>query len=127
LHKFPPRPPANLHPQAKLLWRRLIEEHGVEDAGGLALVAAAAESLDRAKRVREQIEKDGLTIRDRFGQTRAHPLLAAERDARAGLVSALKALNLAVEPLNSQPGRPSGSGNKTAGLLAPPAQIRSVG
>ncbi len=45
---------------------------------------------------------------DRFVQRKPHPLLAAERDARAQMLAALKALNLDLEPLKDR-GRPPGS------------------
>jgi hypothetical protein len=56
----------------------------------------------------EAIERDGMTVLDRFGQRKAHPLLPAERDARAQMLAALRALNLDVEPLHERPGRPAG-------------------
>jgi len=56
----------------------------------------------------QDIDRDGLLMVDRFGQTKSHPLLGVERDARAQLITTLKALNLDVEPLRDGPGRPGG-------------------
>jgi hypothetical protein len=46
---------------------------------------------------------------DRFGQLRAHPAVAIERDARDQMLRALKLLNLDIEPLRGRVGRPAGS------------------
>ena len=48
-------------------------------------------------------------MRDRYGQLKAHPAVNIERDARAAMLAALKAMNLDVEPLRDRPGRPGGS------------------
>ena len=42
--------------------------------------------------------RDGQTVEDRFGQAKPHPLLAAERDARAQMLAALRALDLELLP-----------------------------
>ena len=47
-------------------------------------------------------------IKDRFGQKREHPLLAAIRGLEALKRQALKSLNLDIEPLRDKPGRPGG-------------------
>ncbi len=54
----------------------------------------ALEAHQRARECREQIDRDGLTIEGRDGQVKVHPLVAAERDARAAWLSAIKALGL---------------------------------
>ena len=46
------------------------------------LLFVAASCMDRLQEVREKIALEGLTVPDRFGQMKAHPLLAAERDNR---------------------------------------------
>lgn len=86
----------------------MSREYGIADLGGASLLSAAAEARDRAELSRAAIEKDGQTIRDRFEQVKPHPLLAAERDARAQFIQAMRALNLDVEPLRDGPGRPGG-------------------
>lgn len=60
------------------------------------------------RHAQEAIRAEGMTVLDRFGQRKAHPLLPAERDARAQMLAALRALNLDVEPLQDRPGRPAG-------------------
>lgn len=101
-------PPDHLGEAGRDLWRAVATEYAVQDAAGLALLASAAECADRVAQAREQIERDGLTVLDRFGQRKPHPAAAIERDARAGMLAALKALNLDLEPLRDGPGRPPG-------------------
>jgi hypothetical protein len=48
-----------------------------------------------------------MTMKDRYGQIKVHPLCAVERDARSGFLNSLKALGLDVEPLKGI-GRPPG-------------------
>jgi phage terminase small subunit len=90
----PPRPPSHLKPCEAAMWRKLVAEHEFGDVASLALLKTALESHQRARLSREQIDEEGATVGDRFGQLKSHPLLAAERDARSSFIGALKALNL---------------------------------
>jgi P27 family predicted phage terminase small subunit len=92
-----PRAPAHLPPTAKRLWTRLVSDFGIDDAGGLELVLTACLAHARAQDAREAIAKDGAVTRDRFGQLRAHPAVAIERDSLSLLVRALRALNLELD------------------------------
>jgi len=58
------------------------------------LLASTLDAHQRARRCREAIEKDGESVRDRFNQLRAHPLLTAETHARAAFLAGMKALRL---------------------------------
>ena len=100
------KPPKQLGTAGKALWRSLLREYSISDAGGLALLTAACESLDRADEARQRIAADGAFTPDRFGQLRAHPAIAVERDARGQVLQALKQLNLDIEPLRQSAGRP---------------------
>lgn len=100
--------PSNLSRPAQRWFRKIVDEYSIDDDAGLLLLQTALESYDRMKAATKRIESDGQAIKDRFGQLKAHPLLAAERDARAQMLAALKALNLDLEPLRDGPGRPPG-------------------
>ena len=102
------KPPKTLSAEARRRWRQLAEEYGIVDAGGLQVLEAYAEAFDRMRGAQQQIDRDGTTYKDRFGQLKSHPLLTVERDARAAMLHALKALNLDLEPLKDGPGRPGG-------------------
>ena len=100
--------PGHLSKEAKMIWQELTSEYGILDAGGLAILKTGLEAYDRATGARLAINKEGLTIKDRFGASKGHPLLACERDARSQWLAALKHLNLDIEPLRDRPGRPGG-------------------
>ena len=106
-----PEPPAHLSDESKGTWRDLLREWpSIADVAGLRILRVALESFDRAQEAREEIDRDGMTVMDRFNQVRPHPLLATERDNRAAFLAGMKALNLDLEPLRDGPGRPGGRG-----------------
>ena len=94
-----------LHGDAKTFYDDLIGEYGISDPAGLRLAQTAAEAMSRMRNCQASIEELGELMTDRSGGYKQHPLIPAERDARAAMLSALKALNLDVEPLK-EPGRP---------------------
>jgi hypothetical protein len=102
-----PKPPSNLGPAGAEFWQSIMSEYDISDAGGQAVLAQAALALDRAERLRAQIDEDGEIIRGRSGP-REHPGLRAELGARAFVVRALAKLGLQFEPVRPSAGRPSG-------------------
>ncbi len=100
--------PKALSREAKGWWKRLVTEYGLDDEAGLLLLQIALESFDRMRSAQAAIDKDGPSVRDRWGQVKPHPLLTTERDSRSGMLAALRAMNLDVEPLRDAPGRPGG-------------------
>lgn len=106
--KKPASTPKNLSSEAKSIWRRLVAAYGIDDEGGFEILRTGLEAHDRMRGAHAQIEREGMTFTDRFGQSKAHPLLSVERDARAQYLASLKALNLDLEPLHDRPGRPAG-------------------
>jgi len=103
-----PKAPRSLSREAKRWWNRLQNEYLIEDEAGKLILETALLSFDRMREAQVILETEGMTILDRFGQKKAHPLCAVERDARSGMLQYLKALNLDVEPLRDGPGRPGG-------------------
>ncbi len=96
----PASPPSHLSDSSQSLWRALIVEYSLEnDTAAQAILRAGLEARDRLLACQEAIARDGLTTVDRFGQTKPHPLIPAERDSRAQFLAALKQLNLDLEPL----------------------------
>ena len=101
--------PSHLSPEAQRWFKALVHEYSIDDPAGLLLLMTAFESFDRAQAARRAIEAEGMVTRGSQRQRRAHPLLGVERDARASMLAALKALSLDVEPLKTRPGRPAGA------------------
>lgn len=72
----------------------------------LKLLTIAAEAWDRRQQAREAIAKDGAFVKDRFGQTKAHPAIAVERDTATIFARALRELALPIDdPDSSRPPR----------------------
>jgi hypothetical protein len=63
------------------------------------LLVLAGEAWDRCLEAREQLAKDGTYMKDRFGQLRAHPAVAVERDSRLAFARLVRELDLDGEPL----------------------------
>jgi hypothetical protein len=103
-----PEPPRALKKPGRTLWNAIQSEYGINDPGGLAHLLTASRCEDDVQRMRAAVTKDGDMIKDRFGQNREHPLLAASRGLEAVKRQALKSLNLDIEPLRDRPGRPGG-------------------
>lgn len=97
-----------LSAEARKVKKDILEEYSIDDAAGLRILETACEAFDRMRAAQKEIRRDGMTVTDRWGQVKAHPLCSVERDARAQFLAALKHLNLDVEPLKSGPGRPAG-------------------
>ena len=102
------KPPVHFTSETKRIWQEIIDEYTIDDAAGLRILRVALEAFDRSQAARATIDKDGMTVKDKFGQTKPHPLLPIERDSRAAFLAGLKALNLDLEPLRDRPGRPAG-------------------
>jgi P27 family predicted phage terminase small subunit len=101
------RAPGHLTKEGKRIFKAICSEYQIEDIAGLRILRIALESFDRAQAAREAIDREGMTIQDKFGQIKPHPLLPTERDSKAAFLSGLRALNLDLEPLRDR-GRPGG-------------------
>lgn len=102
-----PKPSKNLSKPAKKLWQELQTEYEIVDAAGLDLLGDLCTFFDRRAQARETIREEGATIKDRFGQTVAHPATRIERDSSASMGRILKQLNFDLEPIKNI-GRPKG-------------------
>jgi P27 family predicted phage terminase small subunit len=103
------RPPEHLGPDGRELWKRLISEYTIDDQQGFVLLQSACESFDRVKAAQAEIERFGLVVQNSAtGAIKANPAATIERDARASMLAALKALRLDVEIIPGKPGRPQG-------------------
>jgi phage terminase small subunit len=97
-----PLPPAHLGEAGAQLWGAIVQQYRIGDGAGLILVTTAAECLDRMRQAQEAIREHGLLLADRYGGKRQNPACAVERAARDGMINALKALNLNLEPLRDR-------------------------
>jgi hypothetical protein len=98
--------PEGLREAGAAFFRSVADEYAISDAAGLALLSRAAECVDRLAAAQAAIAEHGELVIDRYGAPKLNPACALEKDARAGFLAAMKALNLDLEPLRDGPGRP---------------------
>lgn len=116
------RPPAHLSERSQELWRDVVAVYDFH-AHDLERLRLACEALDRCEQARAIIEQEGPIVRDRFGQTRAHPAIAIERDAR---IAALRGLReLGIEGDDERENQAARRGDETAQALDRAASPRS--
>ena len=94
--------------KGKKLKKSILSEFDISDRGGLEILDRAIESFCRMRAAEELIDREGLTVLNRFGEKKEHPALNTERKARAQFLLAIKQLNLDVLPPNHRIGRPGG-------------------
>jgi len=89
-----PPPPKHLDSPERRLWDAILRENLLDNEAALSILRSALEAHQRARTCRETVDREGAIYRDRFNQPKPHPLIAAERDARAAFVAGMRALNL---------------------------------
>lgn len=89
-------PPEHLSPAAAGWWACAVLANRLGERERL-LLTAAAESWDRANAARRIVDAEGEVTFDRFGQPRAHPAVAVERDARAAFAKTMREMELQPE------------------------------
>lgn len=102
-----PNPPKALSRQSKVLWRAIVADYDLE-GHHLRLLRLFLEALERAEAAQALIDEAGVTVTDRFGQTKPHPAVAIKRDAETAAARLLRELDLEGEPGPSP--RPPGLG-----------------
>jgi P27 family predicted phage terminase small subunit len=99
--------PAGLSERARRLWDAVTAQYELDDHH-LVLLESACRALDRAGAAAAVLERSGLTVTNKRGELRAHPLVGVERDARQLMARLLRELQLDIEA--PQPiGRPAGN------------------
>lgn len=101
--EYPPAP-AHLSGETRAWWDGVVRDYALE-SHHLKLLQATAESWDRMQQAREEIDRDGLTVKTADGGLKAHPAIAIERDARIAFARLLRDLDLDTEP-PAAPSRP---------------------
>jgi hypothetical protein len=94
--------------KARKLQKALKKEFAIDDVAGKAILEKLGQCENTINICEGRLAKEGLTITDKFGQLKPHPLAAILRDARAQFIACIKALNIDLEPLNPTSGRPFG-------------------
>jgi hypothetical protein len=103
-----PDPPRPLGFAGRALWDAVQLEYNIQDRGGVEVLLVGCQALDRAERLRAQIDADGEVIRLRNGSIRAHPAIRDEVACRAQILRAIEKLGLnyeAIKPVGRPPPR----------------------
>lgn len=89
------RAPGHLSPKRRRLYRRVADDFELwREPHALEVLRLACEALDRGDDARAAIAKHGTTYDDRFGQPRARPEIAIERDSRLAVARLFRELSL---------------------------------
>ena len=107
----PSTPPSSLGEPGAKLWRSIMKQYVIRDAGGLAILEQACISRDRSTSFAATIKRDGTMIRGTAAM-REHPLIKHEREERALESRLLQKLGLNLEAVRPSVGRPG----KTIGV-----------
>lgn len=92
-------PPQHLSKPSQTLYSRIATDYGLwGDDAAEAILRLCCESMDRCENARQQVEREGATVTDRFGQVRVHPAVQIERDSRLAAVRCLRELGLSPDP-----------------------------
>jgi hypothetical protein len=112
--------PPHLRPETASWWQTVVTEFELEPHH-LRLLRLACEAWDRGQEAREAIAQHGSVFVDRFGQPRARPEIAIERDSRISFARMLRELALDVDG-PAEDGRPprlgGNAGRKTPEVSA---------
>ncbi len=92
-----PKPPGHLRAATRRWFSAVVADYDL-DPHHIRILTLAAEAWDRGQAAREIVDKDGLTYTDRFGQPKARPEVAIERDSRIGFARLIRELGLDAEP-----------------------------
>jgi P27 family predicted phage terminase small subunit len=101
-----PSVPTGLSPAAQSWWIRLHSEFDLNDEAARFLLESALRSFDRMTEAAALVAKHGIVVVDKFDQLKSNPATTVERDSRAAMHAAFKALNLDVIPAQKV-GRPT--------------------
>jgi len=90
-----PRPPRELSPAAKRLWKTLYDA-SVMDPQAILLLDLMMQRWDRLQEARAILKREGLQLQEMTAagckKFRPHPMLQVERDALASVVRCFRAL-----------------------------------
>ena len=85
-------PPEHLTDESKWQWRRIVEENAI-DVAAYPILIMLYEARDRREHARLMVEQTGgAVMKDRFGQMKANPWAAVERDNALIMIRAYKSL-----------------------------------
>jgi P27 family predicted phage terminase small subunit len=104
--KIPPAP-KHLSRASKIYWGKVAAEYDLTDSD-IVILESICSALDREQQCRDGLKKHGsLTIVDRWGVEKIHPLAIMERTSRASVLAGIKALGIDQDNEPKEDGRNS--------------------
>jgi hypothetical protein len=105
------KPPRPLQQDGRALWNRFLEKFRVGDPDDLELLCLAAEQLDQAAMLRQDVDREGRLIATANG-LRENPAVKLELQCRSFVARTLRQLGASVRRHHQQrsPGRPGHGG-----------------
>lgn len=100
----PVRAPRGLSTRSRRFWNTITAEWSL-DVQYLELLRQCCQAMDRVDEARTVLEREGLTVVDRYGQTKPHPCVNVERDARIAVARLIRELNLSESAEEPRPPR----------------------
>jgi len=91
------KPPKHLTAATRRWWATVVGEYELEEHH-IRLLTLAAEAHDRGTEARTTLKQVGAYYENRFGEPRAHPAVAVERDSRIAFARLMRELDLDGEP-----------------------------
>jgi phage terminase small subunit len=89
--------PEHVSEQAQALWKRLHRTYRIDLPASVLLLTTLVESWDRARECREALKGQALTITDKHGGVRIHPLIVEERACREQVSRLARTLRIHTE------------------------------
>ena len=96
MKKRGPSPPSHLSADARTWWRSVTTDYQLEPHH-LHLLRLACEAMDRCEQARAILAVEGITVKDDRGNSRAHPAIGIEKDARTAVSRLVRELDLDTE------------------------------
>jgi hypothetical protein len=90
-----PKPPAGLSRRSRALWRDTVDEFELS-ASELFVLENGLRCLDRADEAAAVVNREGVTVLDRYGSPKAHPAVDVEVRCRAAFNAAMRQLAVKV-------------------------------
>ncbi len=95
------KPPDDLTPESRKLWRSITSSYAIDPAASMILTATL-QARDRLEAARKTIATEGQIQTDRFGQRKPHPAVGIARDEASTMMRGFRLLGM---DLSQQPGR----------------------
>jgi P27 family predicted phage terminase small subunit len=91
------KPPEHLSTEAQQLWKRLHRTYQFDLPASQLLLTSLCDSWEHERRCREALKALPLTVTDKHGGVRVHPLLVEARQAREQVSRLARTLRIHVE------------------------------